>query len=301
MLSSKIGAARLLLAVVIGLIILKGVVSWITSSISVLAQAADSLLDLVSGTITLMAVRVADKQADEEHPYGHGKVDDIAGVTQGVLIFVAGGAIIYSAIQRILSGAVVNEAEAGMAVMVFSILVSILLSRHLRKVAGATNSAAMEATANNIAADVYSALAVLVGLIAVRLTGLNIIDPVIAIAVALYILKIGYDTVRKPFSKLIDARVPSTQEAVIKKNILKHSHEVVGFHSLRSRQSGAHYYVDIHVVMHRDISLQSSHDICDQIEAEIGNELPDSSIVIHTEPCSDECRECIVICSDRKS
>jgi len=300
MFSSKIGAARLYLGVVVGLIVLKLAASWLTGSLSVLAQAADSLLDLLSGIVTLMAIGVANKQADDEHPYGHGKVDDIAGVIQGIFIAVAGGLIIYSSIQRIISGTTVKIAEAGIAVMLVSIAASIILSRHLWKVARASNSAAIEASAHNISADVYSALAVLTGLVIVRLTGLNIVDSIIAIAVAVYILKIGYDTIRKPFLKLIDTRVSSAKEAAIKKCIASHSHEIVGFHRLRTRQSGDQYYIDLHIVMRKEISLEHSHQICDLIEAEIRNRLPNSSITIHAEPCNNECQQCAVICSERK-
>ena len=300
MFKSKIGAARLYLVVVIGLIIFKGAVSWLTGSLSVLAQTADSLLDLLSGIVTLIAIRESEKQADEEHPYGHGKVDDIAGVSQGILIAVAGGLIIYSSIQRIISGTAMKLAEAGIAVMLVSIVASIILSRHLTKVARNSNSAAIEASANNISADVYSALAVMIGLTVVRLTGLGIIDPIIAIAVAGYILKIGYDTIRKPFLKLIDTRVSTSEEKIIKECIMRHSQQVVGFHSLRTRQAGDQYYIDLHIVMHNEISLEYSHKVCDQIEDEIRDELPNSNITIHTEPCDNECKQCSVICSERK-
>lgn len=300
MFNSKIGAARLYLGVVICLIIAKGVVSWLTGSLSIIAQATDSLLDLVSGVVTLIAIRVSGKKADEDHPYGHGKVDDIAGVSQGILIAIAGVLIIYSSIQRIISDTAVKLAESGIVVMLVSIVASIILSRHLMNVARASNSAAIEASAKNISADVYSALAVMIGLIVVRLTGLNIVDPIIAIAVAIYILKISFGTIRKPFLKLIDTRVPIEEEEVIKECIVEHSHEVVGFHRLRTRQSGDQYYADIHIVMRKEISLEHSHGICDRIEDEIRNRLPNSSITIHAEPCDGKCQHCSVICSERK-
>jgi hypothetical protein len=133
MFSSKKGPAGLFLVVVIGLILFKGAVAWLTNSLSVLAQAADSLLDLLSGFIILIAVRAAEREEDEEHPYGHGKLEDFAGLSQGILIGVAGIGIIYSSIRRIISRVEVQMPEAGIAVMVVSILVSIWLSSHLKK------------------------------------------------------------------------------------------------------------------------------------------------------------------------
>ena len=108
------------------------------ASISIAAQAADSLLDLVAGIITFLAVRTAAKPADSEHPYGHGKWEDVAGVAQGVLIFVAGALVVYGAVHRLLTGSTIQMTESGIVVMVLSIAVSLILSRHLRRVARKT-------------------------------------------------------------------------------------------------------------------------------------------------------------------
>jgi cation diffusion facilitator family transporter len=299
--STKSGAAKLLIGVVIGLIILKIVVSWLTGSISIVAQTADSFFDLFAGIITFSAIRIATKPADKEHPYGHGKVEDIAGMVQGALIFIAGVVIIYSSVLRIIEGATVELAETGIAMMLVSIIVSIFLSRHLLKVAHATGSIALEANARNIASDVYSAIAVLVGLAIVRFTNINIIDAVIAIGVAIYILKISFDTIRKPILGLIDTKLPHSQEEAIESCLRNHSQDIVGFHALRTRRSGSQRYIDLHLVMSRDINLEKAHQVCDQIESEIKSELPESSVVIHVEPCSDECQQCYVSCSKRKS
>jgi len=299
--STKTGATKLLIGVVVGLIIFKVVVSLLTGSISILAQAADSLLDLFAGLITFFAIRIAAKPADAEHPYGHGKVEDIAGVVQGILIFITGGLIIYSAIDRIIKGSSIALAEAGIAVMAVSIVVSIFLSRHLMNVSRRTGSVALEANARNIAADVYSASAVLVGLAIVRFTGINIIDPILAIGVAIYILKIAIDTIRKPVSGLLDETLPSSQQAVIEECLRKHSREVSGFHALRTRRAGNQSYIDLHLVIAKDTRLEQAHQICDRIELEIRSTLHEASVTIHAEPCDNECEQCAAICSKRRT
>jgi cation diffusion facilitator family transporter len=301
MFSTKAGATKLLIAVVVGLIVLKVVVSWATGSISILAQAADSLFDLFAAVITFFAIRIAAKPADATHPYGHGKVEDIAGVAQGALIFVAGGLIIYSAIGRIIEGSTIELAEAGMAVMAVSIVVSIFLSRHLLRVSRATGSVALEANARHIATDIYSASAVLVGLAIVRFTGLYIVDSIIAIGVAVYILKVAVDTVRKPVSGLLDEKLPPSEEAVIEAILRKYSHKLAGFHALRTRRAGSQVYIDLHLVMAREITLEHSHQICDQVESEIRNALPGASVIIHVEPCDGNCEGCSAICSKRRA
>ncbi len=299
--SAKARAARLLITVVVGLITAKLLVGWLTGSISVLAQAADSLLDLFAALITLSAVRIAARPADARHPYGHGKVEDIAGVGQGILIFVAAGLIVYSAMKRIIEGTAVELAEAGIVVMAVSIVVTILLSRHLLNVSRTTGSVALEANARNIAADVYSASAVLVGLAAVHITRLNVIDAVIAIGVAGYIIRIAIGTIRKPMSGLLDEMLPRAQQAAIEACLGNHSEEVSGYHALRTRRAGSQSYIDLHLVMARDISLEQAHRLCDQIEAEIQSLLQEASITIHVEPCDAKCARCSAICSKRQA
>ena len=304
MFSTKAGATKLLIGVVVGLIVFKVVVGLVTNSISILAQAADSLLDLFAGVITFSAIRFAAKPADAEHQYGHGKAEDIAGVGQGILIFVAGGLIIYSAIDRIITrNYSIAHSEAGIAVMAVSIVVSIFLSRHLLKVARRTGSIALEANARNIAADVYSTSAVLVGLAIVAFTKhrLDIIDPVLAIGVAIYILKVAVDTVRKPVAGLLDETLPPSQQAAIEDCLGKHSREVSGYHALRTRRAGSQSYIDLHLVMAGDISLEQAHQICDRIEVEIESVLHEASVVIHAEPCDSECEQCLAICSKRRT
>jgi len=299
MFSSKSGAAKLSLIVVIGLIVLKIAVAIITGSISLLAQAMDSLLDLFAVLLTFFAIRTATKPADEEHPFGHGKVEDFSAVVQAVLIFTAGGVVIYSAIQRIIVGEKLEFTEAGIGVMVVSIIASIFLSRHLHKVARATDSIVLEANARNIAADVYSALGVLAGLVIIRFTELSILDPIIALGVALLILKTGYDVARRSMGGLIDTRLPQEEEDIIADCITEHTSELAGFHEVRTRKSGSWRYIDLHLVMPSDASVEEAHRMCDHLEQDIKNQLPNTNIVIHVEPCNQECQQCPASCKDK--
>ena len=302
MFSTEKGATNLLIGVVIGLILVKVIAGWISGSISVLAHAADSFLDLFAGLVTFFAVRIATKPADEEHPFGHGKAEDIAGIAQGILIFIAAGLIIYSSIHRIVNRTGgIEITEAGMGVMIVAIVASVLLSRHLLKVSQTTGSIALEANARNIAADVYSAAAVLVGLVAVQLTGLSIIDSIIAIGMALYILKLAYDAIGKPFLGLIDARLPASEQAVIESCLAKHGDPVVGFHELRTRRAGNQRHIDLHLVMAKDISLEQAHQICDSLEHDIQTSLPRTNMVIQLEPCDGNCEQCPINCSRKQA
>ena len=294
MFSTERGAANLLIGVVVSLILLKVIVGWISGSISVFAQAADSLLDLFAGLVTFFAVRIATKPADEEHPFGHGKVEDMAGVVQGVLIFIAAGVIVYSAVIRIINNAAIELAETGIGAMLVSMIASILLSRHLLKVSKATGSVVLEANARNITGDIYSTAAVLVGLLLVKLTGFSIFDPIVAIGIAIYIAKLGYDTINKPLLGLVDASLPCSEQEVIKTCLAEQGTKIVGFHELRTRRSGNQRYIDLHLVMAKNISLEQTHQVCDSLEHDIQARLPRTNVTIHVEPCDGKCKHCSV-------
>jgi len=300
MFSTTSGAVRLSLIVITGLIALKAAVAVITGSISILAQAVDSFLDLFAVVIIFFAIGMATRPADKEHPFGHGKVENIAAVVQAVLIFTAGGLIIYSAVRRIILGTTVELTEAGIGVMLVSIIASIFLSRHLLKVSRTTDSTALEASARNIAADVYSAAGVLAGLVAIRLTGLTILDPIIALAVAILILKAAYDVMRKSFGGLVDVKLPEAEENIIRKCIATHNNEIVSFHKLRTRKVGNQRHVDLHLVMPKSASVEEAHQLCDCLEQEIEASLKRANVTIHVEPCDEQCDQCPLPPDQRK-
>ena len=284
MFSSKSGASRLALFVILGLVALKIAVTVITGSVSIFAQLMDSLLDLSAITITFFAINIATKPADKEHPFGHGKAENISAVVQAVLIFTAAGVVIYSATNRIVSGASIEMTEAGIGVMAVSIIVSILLSRHLFRVAKTTDSLALEAIAHNIAADVYSAAGVLVGLVTIRLTGLDILDPAIALAVSLAILWSAYKVMRESFGGLMDTRLPEVEENTIKSISMNYGSQIADFRNLRTRKSGSQRHINFDLTMSSDTSLEEAHNICDKIEQDIEARLPNSTVTIHVEP-----------------
>lgn len=299
MFSTPKGAARLLLISVLGLFGLKVAVGVITGSISIWAQAVDSSLDIFAVVITFLTVGFSVKPADHEHPFGHGKVEDIAALIQAVLLLSAASTIIYSAIRRIMLGEVIHLTEAGIGAMLVSMVVSILLSRHLFKVARDSGSMALEANANNIRGDIYSTAGVLVGLTVVRLgmffgLDLDIIDPVIALAVSLVILRATYRVGRMAFSGLIDVRLPWAEEDLIVSTIKAHSGQLAGFHEMRTRKSGIQRFIDLHLMLPKNASVEEAHQMCDHLEQDIKDRLPNSNITIHVEPCSTECDQCLV-------
>ena len=301
MFSGRSGAARLSILVVVSLIVLKVVVGIITGSLSVLAQAIDSFLDLFAVTITFLALRVAARPPDEDHPFGHGKAENVAAIVQAVLIFIAGGSIIYAAVRRLQTETVLEIAEAGIAVMAVSIVASIFLSRYLLRIARQEDSLALEANAHNIAADVYSAAAVFIGLLLVRITDITMIDPILAGLVAIYIFKVAFDVLRNSFGGLVDVKLPESEENDIRNAIIEHfSLEVVSFHKLRTRKAGDQRHIDLHLVMPKHYSIEKAHDMCEHLEEDIESRWRKTEVIIHVEPCDDNCDDCNLTCEDRK-
>jgi len=298
MFSTRRGAARLALIVVVGLIALKVAVAVITGSISIVAQAVDSFLDLFAVVTTFLAVTISSRPADSEHPYGHGKVEYLAAGAQALLIFVAAGLIIYSSVHRITADSTIELTEAGIGIMAVSIVASIFLSRHLLRVSREEDSMALQANASNIAADVYSAAAVLVGLLIVRFTGLSILDPIIALLVSLLILKVGYDVLKNSFTGLIDVKLPEEEENQIRSVIQGYGNKIADYHALRTRKAGNLRYIDLHIVMPRNASVKEAHVVCDSLEIDIKSSLRRANITIHVEPCSVDCKECPVSCDN---
>ena len=298
--ATKEHAAKLSIISVSLLILIKVVASILTGSISIRADAVHSALDLVAAIATFIGVRISGKPADEQHPFGHGKAENISSTVVAGLIFTAAGIIIYTAVRRLIVGAPLELIGIGIYITAAAIVINILISRYLSRVARATDSPALEADARHLFSDVLSSVAVLVGLIVVRLTGLNILDPIIALIVALFILKVGYDTLRKSFGGLVDTRLPKVEEAEIKDCIMEHYSKVVSFHELRTRKAGSQRYIDLHLVMPKNASVDEAHRMCDHLEQDIEARLHHTSVTIHVEPCSIECDQCQVSCSLRK-
>lgn len=300
MLSTKSRAAAVSVASNTTLILLKVAAGILTGSISLIAEAVHSTMDLAAAIIAFFSVRISDTPADDLHPFGHGKAENISGVAEGVLIFVAAGIILYEAILRIITGTGLEYVEIGIGIMALSIIVNIIVSRYLVKVAKKTDSVALEADAKHLTTDVLTMVGVLVGLALARITGLSIFDPITAIIVAVMITKAAYDITKKSFGGLMDTRLPEDEEETITKIIKEHAAKLAGFHDMRTRKAGSLRFVDLHLVLPNKVSLEEAHGICDHLEQDVKEKLSNVSMTIHVEPCDTECQTCTVICSHRE-
>jgi len=286
------------------LVSLKLVVGTVTGSISVLSEALDSAVDLLASFIAWFSLKEAEKPPDKQHPYGHGKVENISGVIEATLIFTGAIAIIYQAIRRLYKGGDIVSIDLGIVVMLFSVVVNLFVARYILRQAHRFDSIALEADAWHIKTNAYSSGGVLIGLLIIRFTGLTFLDPIFAIGVALFIIKVSYDILRKSFMGLVDVKLPEEEEHKIAEIINSHNEKygyLVGFHDLRSRKAGRERHIDLHLVVCKDEKVKEVHDLCDHVEMDINKAFPNSHVVIHVEPCEDGTDDCSIDSCERGS
>jgi len=277
----------------------KIVIGLVSGSVSILSEGIHSALDLLAACIAFFSVKESAKPADSKHAYGHGKIENVSGTIEAMLIFLAVILITIEAVKKLIAilgnNSVPLESSGlylGMAVMGGSALINIFVSWRLMRVAKRTDSVALKADALHLRTDVYTSAGVFAGLLLMRLTGWHILDPLIALAVALMISRAAYSLIKEAFSPLVDVSLPEPERAIITSVLTQHKDGFLEYHNLRTRKSGSERHVDLHLVVPRIMSVGEVHALCDQIEGEINIKLKGTHILIHAEPCSELKKDC---------
>jgi cation diffusion facilitator family transporter len=283
--SPKIAAARVSLATAFTLATTKLVVGLLTGSLAVLSSAVDSLLDILMSGVNFMAIRQAEQPADERHPYGHGKFETIATIFQAIVIAISGAWICFEAVRRLQTGSVVEKPLGGIAVMVVSLAASLLITRYLRRAAKATESSALEADSLHFAMDVYTNLALLLGLLAMYWLDLPWLDPAMSLLVAGYIMFEALRLLRHGMRDLLDEQLPDEIRAELEQLIGAHQEELFGYHNLRTRRAGSQKLIDFHMTVCKHLSVDEAHRMTDYLENRIAGRFSGSDVTIHIEPC----------------
>jgi cation diffusion facilitator family transporter len=285
MVDIKIKTAKLSIFSNVFLIIIKVFAGLTSGSVSIISEAIHSGIDLIASGIAYFAVKISAKAPDKKHPYGHGKFENISGVIEGLLIFLAAFWIIFEAVHRILNPNDVSFFLLAGGVMFLSAVVNFFVSRRLYKVAHLTNSIALEADALHLKTDVYSSLGVGLGMVFIWLTGWHIFDPIFAIIVALFIMKESFELVSTAFSPLLDSQVSDEEYEKLYNEIRELvNYNNVKFSKLRSRKSGPTHIIDFNLIVPGNMTVEESHKICDHIEDELHRQYTDLDANIHVEP-----------------
>lgn len=281
--NKKVRIARLSIISNSLLILMKLIVGVISGSISIISEAIHSFMDLLASIIAFFSVKISDTPADERHPYGHGKFENVSGVIEAALIFVAAFWIIYEAIKKMLKPGEIENISYGFIVMLISAIINFIVSKKLYKVAKETESIALEADALHLKTDVYTSAGVAIGLLLIWITGYHLLDPIIAILVALLILKESVELFLKAYSPLLDVSLSLKELETVKSIIQRHCIDKVSFHDLRSRKAGNYNYVDFHLNLPENLTVKEAHEICDFIENDIKSNLKNTEVTIHVE------------------
>jgi cation diffusion facilitator family transporter len=280
--NAKVKIARLSIISNTLLIIMKLAVGLISGSVSIISEAIHSSMDLIAAIIAFLSVRISDNPPDSRHPYGHGKVENISGVIEALLIFVAAIWIIIEAAKKLLGEKIELESIAlGSLVMLVSAIVNIIVSKRLYKVARETNSVALEADALHLKTDVYTSLGVAVGLGLIMITGITWLDPVVAMLVAIFIIRESYHLMMRAFTPLLDTAWGAEDIAELEKTLVRLE---VSYHDLRTRLAGNYRFIEFHIQIPEYESVGNAHQYCDKIENELTSNYKNLTVTIHVEP-----------------
>ncbi|MCX7958092.1 MAG: cation diffusion facilitator family transporter [Deltaproteobacteria bacterium] len=284
------------------LVVFKISVYFYSGAVSILSEAIHSAIDLIAAFIAYISVKKSSEPPDSEHPFGHGKFENLSGFIESLLIIAAAVYIMYETIPKFYSGHEIEYLDAGMLVMAISAVVNFFVSRKLKSVADETDSIAIETDAAHLSIDVYTSLGVFAGLLIIRFTGLMILDPVISVLIAVYILYLGYTLTQKSAKDLLDTRLSDDDNRKIEGIISEHIGKMVSFHKLATRKSGSDKMIEVHLQFTPEVSLKQAHEIAHHIEDDITGLINSSRVTIHIEPCEEVCKNCESSeCSSRKN
>jgi cation diffusion facilitator family transporter len=279
------------------LVLFKAIVGVLIGSVAVLSEAIHSGMDLVASLIAFFAVRIAGRAADEEHPFGHTKVENISAAVEALLIFAAAVWIIFEAVQKLIHPRPIETVGWGVGIMLVSTIANLVVSRLLFKVGKETDSAALTADAWHLRTDVYTSVGVMAGLGIIWLgsfffprLNLTWIDPVAAIAVAGLIIHAAYDLTRRAVEDLVDQSMPVEEKKWMQNYLSSLYPTVRSFHRLRTRKAGATRFINLHLALDSKLTVSESHAIGDQIVADFKKHFPhDVDVIVHIEPCDGVC------------
>jgi cation diffusion facilitator family transporter len=285
--TSLTGFAWLSIAAAVLTIGLKTTAWWITDSVGLLSDAMESVVNLVGGLMALAMLTVAERPADEDHPYGHGKAEYFSSGVEGTLILIAAVCIGVAAVDRLISPKPLEEIGIGLVVSIVASLVNLGVALLLLRVGRRRNSITLEANARHLLTDVWTSVGVVAGVGMVALTDWERLDPIVALIVAANIIWTGVGIVRQSISGLMDAALPVEERVAVQEVLKRHEQAGVKFHALWTRQAGARKFISLHVLVPGVWTVQRGHQLLERIENDIRHVVPDSTIFTHLESLDD--------------
>jgi cation diffusion facilitator family transporter len=281
--------AWLSVATAIVTIALKVIAWWVTGSVGLLSDAAESVVNLVAAVIALGAVTVSERPADDDHQYGHSKAEYFSAGVEGAMIFVAAAFILVVSVERLINPVPLESLGVGLLISLVAAAINGAVGVALVRAGDRHRSPTLKADGKHLITDVVTSVGVAVGLGLAWITGWNVLDPIVAIGVGLNILFVGYRLVHESGMGLMDATLPEGDNRLIEEVLERHREPGrVDFHELRTRESGKWRFVEFHALVPGEWSVDRGHDLAEKVEQEIHAALPHSHITSHLEPIEDE-------------
>lgn len=259
----------------------------LTGSVGLLSDAMESVVNLSAASMALWMLRIAARPPDEEHAYGHGKAEYFAGAFEGAMITMAAMSILWAAWPRLLAPQPIEQTGVGLAVCALAAAINWAVARTLLRAAGRHRSLALRADAHHLLTDVWTSAGVIAGVALVAVSGWLILDPLLAIAVALNILWAGWRLLRESAAGLMDHAWPYSERARLEQILAEFRGHGIDFHAIRTRRAGARHFVSFHVLVPGRWSVQRAHDLAEQIESRIAGAMAPVSVLTHIEPIED--------------
>jgi cation diffusion facilitator family transporter len=266
---------------------LKYVAYLLTGSVGLLSDAIESIVNVVAAVIALLALRAAAKPADDTHHFGRGKAEYLSSGIEGFMIFGAATAILVTSVPRLWSPEQLEDLGIGLTITLVATLINAAVGFTLLRAGQRHRSATLRADGHHLLTDVWTSVGVLIGVGAVAVTGWNILDPLIAIAVAVNILVVGTRLIREAMRGLLDIALPADQTRAITEVLARHAVSGVTFHGLQTREAGKDRFMSVHVLVPGEWSVQRSHDVVEDLEADLRRAVADLHVLTHVEPRED--------------
>jgi cation diffusion facilitator family transporter len=279
--------AWLSIAAALATILLKGVAWKMTGSVGLLSDAIESFVNLAGALMALWMITVAERPADDNHAYGHGKAEYFSSAFEGFLILLAAISIGYAAIDRLMNPQPIEAVGIGLLVSVLASVINFATARTLMGVGRTHNSITLEADAHHLMTDVWTSVGVICGVGLVWLSGWLWLDPVIALLVAANIVWTGWQLLHRSAGGLMDVSLPEADLIAIETTLDGYRRQGLDFHALRTRQAGARCFVTLHVLVPGNWTVQLGHDWCERIEADIRRAVHQAHVTTHLEPQED--------------
>jgi cation diffusion facilitator family transporter len=276
-------AASISLAYNVVLTAIKLVAAGITGSVSLLGEAIHSATDVFASFIAFLSVRAASAPPDEEHPYGHGKIESLAGFSESVLLLFIVVYICVEAVSKLIHGSSPVNVDLGIWVMAFSCVTSLVTGHYVTRVGNETGSLALRSNGRHLMVDFWTSVGVLIALAVTRATGWTQADPIAALGLSVWIAKGAIQIAHEAFHQLIDRRVTDADVELIR-TILADEPELLSYHRLRTRHSGDTHFIDLHIVVPAEWSVVRAHELADRLEKRIEHALAPAQVVIHVDP-----------------